>query len=105
MRLKNADFVPFWVITGQNRQKRANFDGRYLGNIFRFRKRFLVLVPHYQELNISKRSKVWTYMIGFSETNQSLFTELKKLDPLGRYRASTVAKTRDFHTLAKFVQM
>ena len=41
-------------------------------------------------------------MIEFSEKNQPLFTEFKNIAALPRYLASTVEKTRDFHTLAKF---
>ena len=45
---------------------------------------------------------VLTYMIEGSESELPLFTELKKLDPLPRYNASTVAKMAVFHTFAKF---
>ena len=45
---------------------------------------------------------VLMYMIELSETNQPLFTELKNLAPLPRYRVSPVAKMAVFHTLAKF---
>ena len=45
---------------------------------------------------------VLTYMIEGSESELPLFTELKKLDPLSRYRASRLAKMAVFHSLAKF---
>ena len=37
-------------------------------------------------------------MIEADEPELPLFTELKKLDPLSRYRASTVAKMAVFHS-------
>ena len=43
-------------------------------------------------------------MIVLSESEQPLFTEFRKLAPLSRYRASTVAKMAVFHSLAK-IQM
>ena len=41
-------------------------------------------------------------MIEADEPELPLFTELKKLDPLSRYRASRLAKMAVFHSLAKF---
>ena len=41
-------------------------------------------------------------MIEGSESELPLFTELKKLDLLSRYRAPRVAKMAVFHSLAKF---
>ena len=46
---------------------------------------------------------VLTYMIEGSESELPLFTELKKLNPLSRYRASSIAKMAVFHSLAKFL--
>ena len=44
----------------------------------------------------------WSYMKELSDTRQALFTELRKLDLLLRYRASTIAKMIVFYSLAKF---
>ena len=38
------------------------------------------------------------HMKDLNETNQTLFTELKKLDPLPRYCVSNVAKMAVFHS-------